>query len=178
MNTRTTTILGVKVTVNAPYEEGHEVNAAEAAVLNQTRAENVGNNLRKDVKLMLEGGKRSDGTEVPKGSDDEGNALPATVKEIEALVAGYDKDYDMSKVTPRRGALSDLEKLTRDIARQNIADHLAAEGKTVSAVRKENLEGYNAAVEKIASNPKVIAAAKKQLAERQGLSVIDGGLDL
>ena len=47
MTSKTITILGEKFEITAPYAEGQTLTAVEARVLNQTRAENIGNNLRK-----------------------------------------------------------------------------------------------------------------------------------
>ena len=46
-------ISGTAFEVAEPYAEGHTVNAIEARVLNQTRAENIGNNFRKGVQAAL-----------------------------------------------------------------------------------------------------------------------------
>lgn len=44
--TRARTIGGVEVQVPQPYSEGYQLSAAEAAMLNQTFAENISNNMR------------------------------------------------------------------------------------------------------------------------------------
>ncbi|MCB1838493.1 MAG: hypothetical protein KDH99_12825, partial [Alcanivoracaceae bacterium] len=52
---KTISILGVEVEISTPYAEGHTISEAEAKALNQTRAENIGNNFRKRIKDSKEG---------------------------------------------------------------------------------------------------------------------------
>lgn len=49
-------IQGKEFTVNPPYAAGHVLNEAEASQLNQTWAENIGNNFRKKIKEAVEAG--------------------------------------------------------------------------------------------------------------------------
>lgn len=57
---RDITIQGQEFTIEVPYQDGHTLNAREAAQLNQVYLENVGNNFRNTVKEMLEGGSTTD----------------------------------------------------------------------------------------------------------------------
>src|SRR5690606_27986717 len=62
--------------ISQPYEEGHTLTAIEAKVLNQVRAENIGNNVRKKVQELLAEGKTA---------------------EAEALVAEKDREYQFTE---------------------------------------------------------------------------------
>ena len=54
--TQTITIAGKSFTLTPRYAEGHTLSAIEAAVLNRTLAENIGNNFRQKVKDAVEAG--------------------------------------------------------------------------------------------------------------------------
>jgi hypothetical protein len=54
--TKTKTIEGKNFEISQPYEEGHVITAIEARVLNQTRSENIGNNVRAKLKEAIEAG--------------------------------------------------------------------------------------------------------------------------
>lgn len=54
MNTQVVTIQSKQFTIPAPFAEGHVLNPAEAAVLNQTYAENVRNNFAAQMKKVIE----------------------------------------------------------------------------------------------------------------------------
>jgi hypothetical protein len=69
--TKTKTIEGKNFEISQPYEEGHVISAIEARVLNQTRSENIGNNVRAKLKEAIEAGQPDD-------------ALAALVAEVDA----------------------------------------------------------------------------------------------
>ena len=54
------TINGISFEISTPYSEGHVLTEAEAKALNQTRSENIGNNLRAKIKEMQEAGESED----------------------------------------------------------------------------------------------------------------------
>lgn len=54
--TREITIAGKEFSVDVPFGEGYVLNAAEASQLNQVYLENIGNNFRKRVQELLDGG--------------------------------------------------------------------------------------------------------------------------
>lgn len=53
---RDITIQGQELEIEVPYAEGHILTKPEAAQLNQVYLENIGNNFRKKVQELLEGG--------------------------------------------------------------------------------------------------------------------------
>ncbi len=130
--------------VNEPYQAGHTITEIEAKVLNQTRAENVGNNLRTTIKEALEKGKSHD--------------------EMQEIVAKYDGEYDFSKGGSNRVVLDPLEKEARKVAREYIKDYLAEQGRKLKEVEDEALE---AEIDRIAQNDQVLELAKERLAAKQ-----------
>jgi hypothetical protein len=89
--TKKLTIAGVQFDVNTPYEPGQTVGDLEAKVLNQTRAENVGNNLRETIKEKQEAGAQFD--------------------ELQKIVAEYDSKYNFAM---GGGAREPVDPLARE----------------------------------------------------------------
>src|SRR5690606_9743805 len=87
--------------ISQPYEEGHTLTAIEAKVLNQVRAENIGNNVRKKVQELLAEGKTA---------------------EAEALVAEKDREYQFTEAAAGGSSrtMDPVEKEARKIARDAI----------------------------------------------------------
>lgn len=162
MATRTKIIDGEAFEVTAPYEAGHTLTEIEAKVLNQVRSENIGNNLRQQIKDAKEAGK--------------------TIDELRALVAAYDSEYVFT--TPGAGggsrSLDPVEREARAIARDYIKGKLAETGcKLTKAPEGYTDEEWKAKVEenveKVASNEKVLAEAKKRVAAKK--KVLEGELE-
>jgi DNA repair ATPase RecN len=147
------TINGMEFELSAPYAEGHTVNAIEARVLNQTRAENIGNNARAKIKEMQDAGKTED--------------------EIREYVAGVDANYEFTAagVSASR-KLDPVEREANKIARDLLKAHLATSGRKLT-VAPEGLtdeewdDKVSAEVERIAGLDEVLAAAKKAVAAKQ-----------
>lgn len=107
------TIGGVSVTVPAPYAEGYALTEAEAAMLNQTFAENISNNMR--AKAVGENGE------------------PRSTDEFQPLVDEYVANY-----TPgvRQGggggggakALTPIEQEMRNLASAKLKEILKSKG--------------------------------------------------
>ena len=151
MTTRTSKILGVAVTIIAPYAEGHTLSANEATVLNQVRAENVGNNMRATVKELQEAN--------------------ADAEAIQAAVAEYDGEYDLNTASTRRGGMSDLDRMCRSIATDHVNKAILDSGKTLKEVKEANPDGYKALVAKTATAEGVVKAAQLHLKRQAGLDV-------
>lgn len=164
MSTRSIMIQGEKFEVSQPYAAGHVLTEVEAKVLNQTRSENIRNNLAKLVKDA-------------KGEADALN--PDQHAELQAKIAEYDAEYTFS--TPGTGGtaarrLDPVEREARTIAREAIKAKLAAEGRKLKDVDPEKLE---AAIEHVASQENTLKIAKKRVAERQkAQSELLDGLEL
>lgn len=138
------TIAGHVFQIRQPYEPGHTVTEIEAKVLNQVRAENVGNNVREAVKKLIEDGKTA---------------------EAESLVAEKDGAYEFTAAAAGGGSrsLDPVEREARKIAREAIKEALAAQGKKISDYDKETIEN---AVASTAEKEEVVKAAKKAVEQR------------
>lgn len=161
------TVQGVTVSVETPYEPGHQATEAEAKALNQMRAENIGNNRRKQIKELLEAA--------------DGN-VEAVQKDAQKIISEYDKEYEFTLASVGGGSAARLDPLTkecRSIARNFIAGKIKEQGMT----QKEYLEknGEDAIKEKIielAEHPEVVKAAKKALAEREKMADLEGSISV
>ena len=145
----------VTVEVAAPYEAGHACTEAEAKALNQVRAENVRNNTRKAVMEAIEAA----------GSPE------AATSTVQKLIADYDAGYEFTLASVGGGGGARLDPLTkecRSIARNFIAGKIKEAGLSQKDYLEKN--GENAIKDKIiefSEHPKIVAAAKKALADRE-----------
>ena len=179
---KTITIQGVEFDVNQPYGEGHTCTEAEAKALNQTRAENIRNNMAKAVKEANEAaGKDAEGNQVALAAD--------VLKELAGAVAEYDANYEftLASVGGGRASRDPIEIEANKIARASIAASLKAKGRTMKSVTHDaegnEIEGGKerlaTAIATVAERADVIAAAKKAVKEREKLAEADlGGLTL
>jgi hypothetical protein len=152
-------ILGETFQISQPYAEGHTLTAAEAKALNQTRAENIGNNMRSLVKEAQDKGDTS---------------------ELAAKVAEYDARYEFSMGTvggASRVVRDPVEREARAIARDILKAHLAKNGRKLTLAKdapQDEKDEWAAQVEEqidaIAQNEKVINAAKKRVKDKKNLA--------
>jgi len=156
METRPKVINGLSFELTQPYAEGHVLTALEARVLNQTRSENIGNNVRQRIKDMLEGGT-------------EAYPQPASEADIRAYVTEFDAAYEFRTASEGgRTSRDPYEVEARKIARDLLKDHLAASGRKLT-VAPEGLtddewkEKVDTEIDRIASTDGVLAAAKKNV---------------
>jgi hypothetical protein len=163
--TRPKVINGLSFDILQPYEAGHVLTAIEARVLNQTRAENIGNNVRARIKEMQEGD--------PAASP----PVPASTEaEIRAYVTEFDTDYVFKTAgegsrTSRDPYETEARKLARDLLREKLAE----DGRKLTAAPAGNdndgnpwtddswKEYIDLKVDEVASMPAVLAAAKKNV---------------
>jgi len=142
--------------ISQPYEAGHTINEIEARVLNQTRAENIGNNIRAKLKEIKESGL-------------EGKKLTAA---LEAAVAELDANYVFTAAATRSAAkLDPVEKEARKIAREAVKNHLAETGRKLTVAPEgltdeEWAEKVEEQVDAIAALPEVMEAAREAVAAR------------
>lgn len=175
-DTKQITIQKQVFTVSAPYAEGHTITEAEAAALNQTRAENIRNNMAKRVK------EANDAV----GQDAEGNQLPLDKKTFEALqaeVAEYDANYEftMASVGGGRAPTDPVDVEARRIAKASITAQLRAQGRTLKSITHTEdgveIEGGRerlaAAIAKVAATDAVQKVAKKTVADRNAMASAD-----
>lgn len=154
-NTRTTTIAGLALQVSDPYSEGHKINAAEAAVLNQTRAENLGNNLRKSIQELR---------------NEDGTYSEAAAKQAQEMLDKTAADYEFS-LTPRRGGAAGLSAEDREIksvATSFLVGKIKEKGLTKKAYIEANgQDKFDELVAQIMQDEQVIAAGKEQYKAKQ-----------
>lgn len=153
---------GEKFSITQPYAEGHVITAAEAKALNQTRSENIGNNLREAVKAAKL--KRDAATD----------ADPTDFNGLADMVAKYDAEYTFamggSGVSTRK--LDPIEREAKKIADETIKAHLAKTGRKISVTPEGETdeswsEKIDAQRDKLMTADNVVKLAKKRVAERQ-----------
>ena len=139
---KTIIIQGEKFEISEPYAEGHVCTAAEAKALNQVRAENIGNNLRKKVTQAKEA-----------GTFDQ--------EEMQKLVTQYDSEYVFEARVSTGGTrrvLDPVEREARRIARDIVKAHLERQGVKLKDVPKEALDEK---IDELSARDEIIAEAKK-----------------
>jgi hypothetical protein len=168
--TKTVTIQGLDFDLAVPYAEGHACTEAEAKALNQTRHENIRNNMARIVKGYLAATDDRPARTVEELTDDE-------LTEINVKVAEYDTDYEFtlaSVASTRRRDPVEIE--AEKIARAAITAKLRADGRKVGDVDKDALA---AAIEKVAAGENVRAQAAANIKARSEVAASDmEGLDL
>lgn len=153
------TIAGETFDVSTPYEPGHQISEIEAKVLNQTRAENVGNNLRADIKDALAAGKAFD--------------------ELQVLVTKYDGEYNFSMGGSAREPIDPLERECRKVAREAIVEWLKTEEGGNRKVKEVDPEELEKAIDQVSAQEDTIAEAKKRIkakAKKVNISLAGMGL--
>lgn len=154
METKTINIHGVPFTVSAPYAEGHVLTAIEARSLNQTRAENIGNNFRKSV---------------AEAKDD-----PAKLEALKAELADYDSKYTFAMRVARE-PVDPLERAARAVAKEVLNAHIKKTlGVTVKAylATEGNEDKYEANLEKLMVRDDVLKVAKERVKASKKVSDI------
>ena len=146
-------INGLAFEISAPYAEGHTINEAEARVLNQTRAENIGNNVRAKLKEMAEAG--------------------SSLEELQAFVAEKDAEYvfTLSNAGQSR-QLDPVEREAIKIARDLLKQHLGETGRKLTVAPQgftdeEWAEKIESEVDRIAQSEPVLKAAKQRVDARK-----------
>lgn len=161
--TKEITVQGIVVTVSAPYVAGHPITDAEAKALNQVRAENVANNVRKAVQEIIDaaGGKEA--------VTDEHKAA------AQALVTEKDNGYEftLASVGGGREPIDPLVKESRAVAKSFLTAKLKEKGLTQKQYAEANGEdAFMSKVIELADHPEIVKVAKKNLATREGLAGI------
>lgn len=159
-----------EVQVPAPYTPGsRELTEGEAAILNQTIAENLSNNLR--AKLLA--GKTE-------GEGDAATTREFTAEEAQAMVDAYLAEYEPGVRAQGSGeprVTDPVEREARGIARDKAKEMVAAAGLKVGDVNLPEIT--NSIFEKnrdalMAAGKKIVEAARKAA----GGAELDLGVDL
>lgn len=152
--TKTKVIMGEAFQITAPYAEGHVLTPIEAKVLNQVRAENIGNNLRDEVKDAIAKRDAGDASDFEKLAD---------------LVAKYDAEYTFS--TPGAGGtvkLDPVEREAKSLAETYVRDKLKEKGRTWKQIpdgltEEEWIAKRTAEVERLMGTDAIIKLAKERV---------------
>ncbi len=161
--TKEITVQGVVVTVAAPYAPGHQITEAEAKALNQVRAENIANNVRKTVTEIINA---AGGAEAL--TDEHKAQIQAAVSERDATY-----EFTLASVGGGREPIDPLTKECRAVAKAFLAGKLKEKGITQKQYAEQNGEdAFMSKVIEIADHPEIVKVAKKNLATREGLASI------
>jgi hypothetical protein len=172
--TRVRKIGGIDVQVPVHYREGDQITAGEAAMLNQTLAENISNNLRAKIEGY-----------IPEGSPEGTTARVATAEEAQALVDSYFDSYTPGVRSGGGGgsgarALTPVEVEVRNLATSKLKEVLKSKGlkqKDVdfTGLRDKIIENNKDAL--TAQAEKVVRAREKAASNDEDiLASIAGGL--
>jgi thiamine monophosphate synthase len=147
--------------ISQPYEAGHVINEIEARVLNQTRAENIGNNVRSTLKELKAQAEAEGWTEK--------KLTNALVKVVEELDASY---VFTAAATRSSAKLDPVEKEARKQARELLKEYLAQTGRKLTVppegiTEEEWAETIESEVDRIAAIPEVMEAARETVMARQ-----------
>lgn len=161
--TREITIQGIIFTVSTPFAAGHVCTEAEAAALNQTRCENIRNNMASKIKKAEK--------ELPEGQTE---FTEEQIAEFAAEVQAYDEAYEFTLASAGGGAKpkDPIEAEAIKMAKAAVAGLLKKKGTTVKAYLEieGNKEAYDNAVAKLADSDEYRKAAKKAVTEREKLA--------
>lgn len=137
--TKNKIIAGIEFPISQPYAAGHQLTDVEARVLNQVRAENIANNMRKIVREKGE----------------------AAAEEV----AAYDASYTFTvPSTGTRRTVDPVEREARAIARDAIRTRLAEDNRRLKDIDPAKL---NAAIDTlIETNEEIIKIARKRVADK------------
>lgn len=149
METKSKTINGLEFSIRQPYEAGQTITEAEAKALNQTRSENIGNNVRAKLKEMQEKGESAE-------------AMAAYVAEVDEKY-----EFTLASVAASR-KLDPVEREARNIAKELLKSHLGQSGRKLT-VAPEGLtedewkEKVESEIERISATEPVLKQAKKNV---------------
>ncbi len=149
------TVKGVILTAVKPYAEGHTLTANEAAVLNQTLAENLRNNFA---------------TTVAKAVEEAGSVEAVDVAALQAAFNDYQNTYEFGvrksggTRTPTDPVAKEALKIAKEIVRKALKDKNYKLSEVPAEKINELAEGL------IESNPKIREAAAKRVAEAQAIA--------
>ena len=157
-DSKTISIYGQELAVPQPYAAGHTLTEIEAKVLNQTFAENIANNQRKNIKAALDGGEGA-----------------PTLAEAIAGFNEYAASYAFTEAAAggggRKSTMTPLEKEARKIATALVMKHLKDSGRKKSDV---DAEAFAAQVAQLAEDEKVLKIAKRRVKENEELAELAG----
>jgi hypothetical protein len=164
MSRQSVTIQGEMYEIPAPYAEGHQLSAIEAAVLNQTFSENVRNNVAARMKKRAEA-----------------NEPAFTAEEVESYALSY--TFEAKTVRgPRAEAVDPVEREARNLAKSAVMDFLRKKNRTFKSIaetKEARAEWLDGMIDKLLeAKPEYRENAKALVAARKAASVTVGDLEL
>lgn len=157
--TKTITIQGLNFEVSTPYEAGHVITDAEAKALNQTRLENIRNNMARFVK-------------AEQAQTDEAELDPEAIERLQAKLIDYDTNYvfNLASVGGGRKLTDPVDAEAAKIARAEITRQLRAAGRLVKEIAPDVLAN---AIAQYAATPEVQKLAKENVKKRANTAQLD-----
>lgn len=159
---RAITCQGIQLNAPAPYNEGHVLTPNEAAVLNQTLAENLRNNFASVVKAAVEK------SEKEKTTLDVG----ALQTQFDAYVSEY--EFGVHRAGAR--VTDPIDREAKAIAEEVVKGALAQRGFKISGEGGIGKEKFNELVAQYAARDDIRKQAEKRVKELQKLATVDLGL--
>ena len=147
-------IQGVEFTASSPYEDGHTLNAAEAAVLNQTRAENLRNNFATQVKAAKE---------------THGETLPDNVMaDLQAAFTAYDESYEFHGRRVSRATVDPVRKEALKIARAVVMEALRSKKYDIKTLPEGKMDELIESV--LTKQPQITEEAKRRVEAKKSIA--------
>ena len=166
VQTKSITVQGFTLSVPVPYAEGHTLTEAEAAVLNQTLAENLRNNF---------------GSQIKKSREDleaEGKAYNPSAVDLQSAFDAYVVEYEFGAKRGGGGTVLDpIERKARSLAKEVIKRAIQNKGVKIKDVGAERITEladtyYTGNSEVLLEQAKEVLAADKRAQEAlSGLNV-------
>jgi hypothetical protein len=142
------TIQGFEFIAPAPYAEGHPLTEKEAAVLNRTYAENLGNNFRKVVKAAKDAG-------------------TASLEALQDAFTTYAETYNFA-VKRARIVLDPVKKEEHKLAKAKITERLREKNVDLKTVSAEQMSAWVEAL--CAKDPTIREEAERRIAAAKSIA--------
>lgn len=153
------TIEGDLYELSAPYAAGHVLNEHEAAALNQTRGENVRNNVASQMKRKIK----------------EVGDRPLTADEKSEIVNKYDAEYQFGARSQR--ILDPVEREARAMATELVKAAAARKNVPFSSIESKDLANFIDSI--LNEKPEIREKARLVVEARKSIGVVsDDGIDL
>ncbi len=146
------TIQDIVFRIPSPYHDGYTINAAEAAALNQTYAENLRNNFAKSVKQAKEAGAEVD------------------VAELQAQLTAYAETYEFQG--RRRSVATPVDPVGKEahkIAKSMVTEALQKKGIKIKDLPEGKLESL--IEDLLAKNPAIREEAERRVEATKAATV-------
>lgn len=168
------TIQNIGFSAEAIYAPGHQLNEAEANVLNQTRVENLRNNFAGVIKGKL--------AELAKETPPRSELTEEEIENLRSQFAEYESSYEFQGRRATRVPVDPVKREATKMAREAIIAALKKKGLTpgelVEGKMEELISGYLGAHPEVTDEAKRRVEAVKSLAEGAGEEINLGEDDL